>query len=169
VGELFKTLEPPDNFLLSAAEGWLGLGDAQSALAELDQIQPHQGTHLEVLLVLWRVHSELKQWDRGVEAGQTLVEVHPELVNGWILRSFALHELKQTHSALSLLLPAFDNFPGSCTIPYNLACYCAQLNQLDDARAWLKKAAAANHTYVRLNAKTDPDLIPLRDSLDEIL
>lgn len=40
------------------------------------------------------------------------------------------------------MLPVVDKFPKVWLIPYNLACYCAQLGQLDECKDWFKKAMA---------------------------
>jgi len=63
------------------------------------------------------------------------------------------------------LLPAQDRFPKNATVPYNLACYCCQLNRLDEAEKWLKKAMAINESHVKRMAIDDPDLKPLWDSM----
>jgi tetratricopeptide (TPR) repeat protein len=73
--------------------------------------------------------------------------------------------LKGTQEAYDLLLPAQDKFPKNLTVPYNLACYCSQLNRLDEARDWFKKAMAINEQAVKKMAIDDPDLKPLWDSM----
>ena len=54
-------------------------------------------------------------------------------------------------------------------IPYNLACYCAQLNRLDEAQIWFKKAMAIDEQIVKREAIDDPDLKPLWDSMSGML
>jgi hypothetical protein len=44
MGRLLKTLEPPDDFYLKAAEGWLELGNWLEANEELERSQ-HNRTH----------------------------------------------------------------------------------------------------------------------------
>jgi len=51
--------------------------------------------------------------------------------------------------------------PREAMLHFNLACYEAQLGQLDDARAFLDTACGLNPEFKEL-AKTDPDLAPLR-------
>lgn len=89
----------------------------------------------------------------------------PERSSGWIFRSFALHELKRTQEAFDLLLPISERFPKVWTIPYNLACYCAQLGRLEDCKEWFKKAMAFDEHTVKQKAIDDPDLKPLWDSM----
>jgi hypothetical protein len=56
-----------------------------------------------------------------------IIKLAPEQSNGWIHRSYALHELKRTQEAFDNLLPVADNFSKVWTVPYNLSCYCAHL------------------------------------------
>lgn len=47
-------------------------------------------------------------------------------------------------------------------IRYNLACYCAQLERLNEARQWLKQAFdIGDAKKLKLMALDDPDLEPL--------
>jgi tetratricopeptide (TPR) repeat protein len=72
-----------------------------------------------------------------------------------------LHELKRTQEALDNLLPVADRFPGVWNIPYNLACYCAQLGRFDEAQDWFKTAMAVDEESVEKSVVYDPDLQPL--------
>ena len=94
-----------------------------------------------------------------------IVKLDPNRPFGWIHRSFALHELKRTQEAFDLLLPVANRFSKVWTIPYNLACYCAQLGRLDECQAWFKQAMAIDEQAVKQAAMDDPDLKPLWDSM----
>ena len=48
-----QKLEPPDTYYLSAAVGWLELGNPGEARAELVQISSRQQEHPDVLEVRW--------------------------------------------------------------------------------------------------------------------
>jgi len=63
------------------------------------------------------------------EIAETIVNAAPERPEGWIHRSFALHELNRTLEALNQLLPVAEEFPDQWTIYYNLACYCSQFGK----------------------------------------
>jgi Flp pilus assembly protein TadD len=92
----------------------------------------------------------------------TLVQLSPDRPSGWVRRSFALHGLKRTQQAFDLLLPAVKKFPEIPTIPYNLACYCAQLGKLEEARRWLLQSyELGNARMLKSAARYDPDLAPL--------
>ena len=53
-------------------------------------------------------------------------------------------------------------FPGDSMIQYNLACYCAQLGQLDAAQEYLDKSYELGDAQkIKLMALDDEDLKPL--------
>ena len=56
-------------------------------------------------------------------------------------------------------------FPGDSMIQYNLACYCAQLGQLDAAQEYLGKSyELGDAKQIKLMALDDKDLKPLWES-----
>lgn len=164
-----KPLPIPDAHHFRAAEGWLELGNPLEAFAELDCITPQFRAHPEVLKLRCQIYQHAKKWELCLEVASALVQHLPEDPIGWITRSFALHELKRTHEAYDLLLPAVAKFPHLWTVPYNLACYCAQSRDFPAAESWFKQAMALDeHTVKRLGID-DPDLTPLWDNLSGTL
>lgn len=159
----------PDSHHLTAAEGWLELGNHLEANEELEQITPALRAHPQVLLLRHRIYEYAKQWTMCVEVASAYLSLLPDQPEGWLSRSFALHELQRTREAYDLLLPVADKFPQLWTIPYNLACYCAQLGQLDESKKWLQQAMRINEKEVQRTAIDDPDLSPLWDSLSGTL
>jgi tetratricopeptide (TPR) repeat protein len=93
-----------------------------------------------------------------VDIADAIIKLAPDRVNGWIHRSFALHELKRTQEAFDQLVPVADKFSKVWTIPYNLACYCAQLGRLEECKAWFQKAMAIDEHTVKRAPIDDPDL-----------
>ena len=64
--------------------------------------------------------------------------------------------------AKPVLLEAAKLFPDDDTIQYNLACYCAQLGQLDAAQEHLDKSyELGDAKQIKLIALDDEDLKPL--------
>jgi Flp pilus assembly protein TadD len=160
-------LEPPDSHHLSAAEGWLELGDPAEAVAELRCIGPEHAGHPAVLELNWQIHARLGQWEICLELASRLVRRHPGLPTGWVHRSFALHELKRTEEARDQLLPAVAQFPNETVMAYNLACYECRLGNLAMARRWLKHIfARPNSQPWRLVAQQDADLAPLQAEME---
>ena len=164
-------LEPPDTHFLLAALGWMELGNLAEAKVELGRIAPERQAHPDVLEARWLICAEAKQWDEGLVAARALVEVAPERASGWLHRAYALRRalgggLQQAWDAL---LPAHDKFPRESTIAYNLSCYACQMNQLDTARVWLKRAMGIGEKdSVKEMALSDPDLEALWAEVREL-
>jgi tetratricopeptide (TPR) repeat protein len=104
-----------------------------------------------------------------VDIAAAIIKLDPNRPDAWIHRSFALHELDRTQEAFDQLLPVADRFSQAWLIPYNLACYCAQLGRLAESENWLKKAMAIDEQTVKRAAIDDPDLKPLWDSMSGTL
>src|SRR5689334_19116427 len=64
----------PDIRQLSAAQGWLELGDWQSANDELESIEPLHRAHPYVLELRWQVYALAGKWDVAVELAGKLME-----------------------------------------------------------------------------------------------
>ena len=131
----------------------------------MEKVTPTLRAHPDVLELRWQIYAKEKKWEACVDIATAVIKLAPENCNGWVHRSFALHELKRTKEAFDLLLPAADQFPRVWTVPYNLACYCAQLGRLDECQEWFKEAMAIDEQTVKRAAIDDPDLKPLWDSL----
>ena len=164
-----SALQSPDIHHLSAAEGWLELGNAREAQAELDCISAAAQGRVEVLAVRWGILAQFKSWEQCVVVAERILELEPDEIFGWIHRSYALHELKQTEAARDRLQPAIKLFPKVETIPYNLACYECQLGNLAAARDWFRRALKL-HDQADLKARAldDPDLKPLWSEIKKL-
>ena len=154
-------LIPPDTHHLLAAQGWLELGNQAEAELELEKITPELQTHPLVLEMQWQVQAEQRKWDKCVEVAAALVKTAPENPSGWIHRAYALRRVAGggLKIAFDSLRPAVEKFPEVSVIPYNLACYTCQMNDLDEARNWLAKAFAnSDAKEVKKIALSDSDL-----------
>ena len=164
-----KPLEQADRFHLNAAAGWLGLGDIDSAEEELNQISPPMRAHPEVLLTRSEIYFTAQKWETLLPLAEMLLQQAPELDQVWLNRSYALHELKRTQAAFDQLLPAAEKFPRQWLIRYNLACYCAQLGQLEEAMQWLNGAITlTSKKEIKAMALDDPDFEPLQKEIQAI-
>ncbi len=72
--------------------------------------------------------------------------------------------MQSIDEAHAILKRAEGVHPDDATIQFNLACYEAQLGNLDQAKAHLKRATRIEPKF-RLMALDDPDLEPLWESL----
>lgn len=162
---MLPTLSQATLFRLRAAEGWIELKLPAEALLELEAIDPSERELLPVLEMFWRVYTEWHKWQPAYEVAVRLVEQFPETVGGWIDRAYALRRMKGggLEPAFEALLPALKLFPLEPVIPYNLACYCAQMEKVIEARDWLEQAMViGDRKVLRKMALADPDLEPLK-------
>ena len=61
---------------------------------------------------------------------------------------------------------AAEAFPKESIIPFNLACYACQMRQLEEARAWLRRALKiGGKQKIKQLALDDPDLQPLWEEI----
>jgi Flp pilus assembly protein TadD len=166
-----EILGPPDMHYLSAALGWMELGNCVEAKAELAKVASALAKHPNVLEVRWAIHVSEKEWLQALQAAEELVESASNQPSGWLHRAYALRRTAGggVKAAWDALLPAVDLFPHESTIPYNLACYACQLGQLEDARRWLRRAlAAGKKAKIRSMASSDPDLRPLWSEINSL-
>ena len=159
-----KPVGPPESHDLSAAMGWLGLGNVAEAKKELAHIGGALQNHPDVLEVRWLICAEEKRWEEGLQVARALLHSAPERSSGWLHQAYAVRRVREgsLKAAWDALLPASDKFPREPTIPYNLSCYACQMQQLDDARLWLQRAfAIGDKDQIKQMALSDPDLEPL--------
>jgi tetratricopeptide (TPR) repeat protein len=159
-----KPIEPPDAHYLSAAVGWIELGNPVEARAELTQVHPERWGHPDVLEVRWALSAAEENWEEGLEIARALVRDAPERATGWLHQAYALRRVAGGGllQAWEALLPASQRFPKEAIIPYNLACYACQMRDLDRARHWWSRALlSGDPARLKKLALADPDLEPL--------
>lgn len=159
-----QKLEPPDTHYLRAAIGWLELGLRAEAVAELDQISPVQQRHPDVLEARWSLLAHEHRWEDALVAARDLLAEAPARSSAWLHHAYALRRAAAggLQKAWGALLPAATKFPDEPIICFNLACYACQLEQLDEARGWLKRAMKiGRREHIKLMALMDEDLKPL--------
>lgn len=163
------SLAPKDRFLLEAAHGWLLLSNPVEALLELDQISPASSELPEVLMTLWDIHAYSRRWEAAIEVADRLILQIEDQPEGYIKRAYALHELKRTVEAWGTLHPASERFDDSWLIPYNLACYAAQLGRATEAIDYFRRALRrGDRRELRSLALDDPDLQSIRSNIEKL-
>ena len=163
-----QRLEPPDTHHLSAALGWLGLGNLTEAKAELDKIDATHQKNPDVLEVHWDICALEQRWEEGLQVARALVEAAPKRSSGWLHQAYALRRVPDgsVKKAWQALLPAYDKFPKEPTISYNLSCYACQMQQMEAARVWFKRAAViGGKEKMKQMALDDPDLEALWEEI----
>lgn len=161
-------LEAPATHYLNAALGWVELGNPAEAKIELQHIAEELHRHPSVLLVKWEILAKEQKWELAADVAYDVVQLAPDMPDGWIKRSYALHELKRTQEAYNFLSEAGRQFPQLSIIPYNLACYACQLGRAQEAQRWLTRAMKmGDQTQIKAMALKDPDLRSLREFIEE--
>ncbi len=159
----------PDTHHLSSAIGWLELGNAAEALSELEQISPAAKNAAATLEVRWKILAAQQRWEEAVMVAREHVRIAPDETGGWINRSFALHELRRTAEARAELLPAAAQFLEEPIVPYNLACYACQLDDMEAAKRWFDEAVKrGGKKKIKALALDDPDLAPLKEEIQKL-
>ena len=166
-----QRLEPPDTHYLSAAVGWIELGNLVEAEADLNRVSALQQCHPDVLEVRWIILAQAKRWDASLEIARALLKLAPDRCSGWLHQAFSLRRTGKDglREAWAALLPAYGKFPREATIPYNLSCYACQMHQIDEAWTWLRRALKiAGKSKIKQMALDDPDLEPLWDEIKKL-
>ncbi len=146
---------------LNAALGWIGLGMIADAQKELNQLPAEVRTHPVALDIQFAIYGETNAWEAAYAVAQTEVTLHPKRSGGWIHRAYAARRrsANSLEEAFELLRPAFERFPNQAVIPYNLACYRAQQELLEEAWHWFEAAVARGElTLLKQMALQDDDL-----------
>jgi len=166
-----KALQPPDNHHLSAAIGWLELGNPEEANEELKKIGPALHSHSSVLIVRHEIYTKVQKWDLADEIARQLLQLSPEKPQFWIWHAYSTRRMPGggIPQAKEILVKAQQLFPEEPLIVYNLACYDCQLGNLKKARTWLEKAFGIGDRKVfKSMALQDRDLKPMWVEIKEI-
>jgi len=163
-----NALEPPDTHHVSAALGWLELGNPAESEIELRRVSQERAEHPDVLEMWFALHAQKPDWTAALKTAERLVELAPERSSGWLHRAYAARRAPggSVQAAWDALLPASGKFPDEPTIPYNLSCYAAQLDQLDEALRWFQRALKAGKKEpLKRMALADADLAPIHEQI----
>src|SRR6266496_3130783 len=156
-------LEPPDLQHWQAAVGYVELGMFADANSELEKIDPFLRAAPEILALRIEIYRGLQKWDLMTELTRRLVEFEPDNPQWPVSLAYATRRGNSIEAAKEILLSGEAKFPNEAVIKYNLACYCCQLAEIEDAKNYLKKAFEIDSSW-RLKALDDEDLRPLWDS-----
>lgn len=161
-----NALTQAERFQLDAAEGWLMLGNPIEANEELEQIAGDNSYHPAVLSMRWQVYAAARWWEAAFVVSKALCELAPHSAEAWICQANTLRNFKGVVDAWSMLLGVVGKFPNNAVIRYNLACYAAQMNLLEESCGWLVQAFELEEsTELKLAAIYDADLQPLWDRI----
>ena len=132
-----------------------------AALARLDALPAAEQGRLELLALRCEIFLLQGDWRRASRIGAALAKADPRNPAHWVHWAYATRRDQSLVLAEKILEEAHALHPTNPTIAFNLACYCAQSQRLDDALAWLRRAVALEARFATV-ARSDPDLAPLR-------
>jgi tetratricopeptide (TPR) repeat protein len=146
---------------LEYATGYLTLNLKREAAEALDEIDPADRDLTPVLSLRAAVHCELAEWASAAPLLAILCEREPGEAGHWVQYAYATRRHLDIETAREILRRGLALHPHESTIHFNLACYAAQLGELEAARLHLNAACKLDPAFVALS-RTDPDLAPLR-------
>jgi lipopolysaccharide biosynthesis regulator YciM len=159
------TMDPQFQRRLLAASGFAELSLFQEAVEELEEL-PESSRELPTVLVVWlEVYQHWRKWSEAESIATRLMEMEGDEPSWPIALAYAIRRSRGLVFAHEILLQAGEKFPECGTIQFNLACYCAQLGELDEARERLRRAIQLDKGFAAM-AKSDPDLKPIRQEID---
>jgi tetratricopeptide (TPR) repeat protein len=157
-------IEPPDKQFFEAACGYAQLGMYLEANEELDKIDPFLRAAPEVLALRVSIYCALEKWELMAELAKRLIEFQPDNPEWPVSLAYGTRRAISIQAAKEILLNAERKFPKEAVIKYNLACYCCQLREIENAKNYLKQTFEIDLNW-RKAALDDEDLRPLWDSL----
>jgi tetratricopeptide (TPR) repeat protein len=158
------SLEPPEHTRLRAAQGYIELGMFEAANAELEEIDPFCRHLPEVLTARAAIYHGLKKWELLAVVAKKLSEWNPDEPAFFVELAYATRRAESIYAAHAILTRAAELHPGDAPIQFNLACYEAQMGNLERAKAHLERATTIDEKSKSI-ALEDPDMEPLWNSL----
>jgi hypothetical protein len=167
-----SVLPQSESWHYNGAEGWLMLGNAKEAESEWNLIDPQYHGLPQVLALKWRIHALAGDWIRAAETAVKQCEADPQDPGGYIHHAYSERRKPDgsLQKAWDILQAARVRFPMESIVPYNLACYAAQMGRLDEAWTLLQEAGRlAGNAPVKAMALHDEDLVALRPKIEAML
>lgn len=146
---------------LSHAQGYLALGLAAEAEAELACIEGPDAERTDVRTLRLAALHEQEKWPQVRDLAGHLARAEPDEAGHWIAWAYATRRATSLAAAKEILQEAERLHPAEATIQFNLGCYACQQGDLAGARVRVDRAIALDGKFAEL-AATDPDLAPLR-------
>ena len=142
---------------LRAAQGFLELGDSDSAWEELESIPAEDRSDPVVLRMRVEIYRHKESWMEMADIACYLTKIEPHQPDHWISRAWAERRHLGLKTAEQTLLKALEAFPDESLIHYNLACYACRQGRIKEAKERLSKAISLDPQW-RESALEDDDL-----------
>lgn len=148
-----------------AAEGWLELGNAAEAEAELGRVGADVNGHPDLLHLRWQICRSARKWDQCLETATTLTRIAPMDPRAWTAMAQTLYFTQRITEAYDLAVSKIARFPTHWPLYYDAACYACLTGRLDQARQYLRLASTfGDDAHIKRLMAEDPDLKALRES-----
>jgi len=157
-------LESPDKECFEVACGYAELGMYLDANQELEKIDAFNRAAPEVLALRISIYCALEKWELMAELAKRLIEFQPDNPEWPVSLAYGTRRAISIQAAKEILLNAERKFPKEAVIKYNLACYCCQLREIENAKNYLKQTFEIDSNW-RLAALDDEDLKALWNDL----
>jgi tetratricopeptide (TPR) repeat protein len=135
----------------------------QEAVRELEELPESIRDSTPILIAWLELYQGWQKWSEAVAIAEHLVTREPGDPNWPVALAFATRRGVSLPAALRILQEAVLSFPNCAAIHFNLACYYAQLQDLEEATRYLQQACKLDPAF-RATAQTDPDLVALRQT-----
>lgn len=142
---------------LESATGWLELGIADEALAELETL-PYEARNQRAALELKLMAQMIAEsWNSAADTARLLCLKAADEPLYFLRAAFCLHETGDTLAACNWLLRGPKTLFEMPVSHYNLACYLWTLGDASRARQHLKRAITMDESFLE-EARHDRDL-----------
>ncbi len=142
---------------LQAATGWLELGLADEALAELESLPTEARLQRDAMELKLVAQMECESWNCASDTARLLCLKAADEPMFFIRAAFCLHETGDTLAACNWLLRGPKTLFDMAIFHYNLACYLWTLGEGPRARSHLKQAITMDGSFLDA-ARGDRDL-----------
>ena len=119
-------LEPENERLLVAAQGFLELGLPMDANNEIEAIDPEVRHLPEVLAVRVGIYRALMKWELMQVVAKQLVIHDPDEPQWTVSWAYATRRAESIEQARIILVNAIERMPDVAIFHYDLACYICQ-------------------------------------------
>lgn len=143
---------------LLAASGWLELGIADEAMAELESLPGEARTERTALELKLAAQMLSQSWNSASDTARLLCLKVTDEPHYFLKAAFCLHETGDTLAACKWLLQGPKSLFEMAIFHYNLACYLWTLGEGNRARSHLKQAITMDESFIAA-AREDQDLV----------
>jgi len=134
-------IEPENQRLLTAAQGYLELGLPLDANDEIESMDADVRHVPEVLAVRVGIYRALEAWPLMQTVAKQLALYAPDEADWTVARAYATRRTDSLEAARLILVNAVERLPGVAVFHFKLACHPARLGNRDCSKTPVSRAA----------------------------